>query len=142
MSVIVWDGVTLASDSDMNDGQVKVPFEKIWREGQRLCGVVGPVSDCLKLRAWVKEGSIPDKYPTISPDAYLVIVYPNGELTRFTASGIPIATFHKRLALGTGRDFAYGAMFMGASAEDAVRAAIKYSASCSGEVRTLKLRSD
>jgi len=140
MSVLVWDGETLACDSDMNDGQVKVPFDKTWREGQRLCGVVGPIADCVKLRDWVRGGAIPDRYPTIAPDAYLVIVYPNGELTRFTATGIPIATFHKRIALGTGRDFAYGAMFMGASATDAVRAAIKYSASCSGEVKALKLK--
>lgn len=103
-----------------------------------MCGVVGPIEDCIKLKAWADANFIPDKFPTVSQYGYLIVVHPNGEVTRYTASGQPFISHNKKLALGTGRDFAYGAMFMGATAEEAVRAAIKYCASCSGEV--LKLR--
>ena len=138
MSVVVWDGVTLACDSDMNDGQVKLPFEKIWQKGKHLYGVVGVISECVKLKTWVRNGCILDWFPQVSPETALIIVsLPDGIVTRYTVSTTPISHTGK-IALGTGRDFAYGAMFMGGSAEDGVRAAIKYSASCSGEVITLK----
>lgn len=140
MSVVVWDGVTLACDSDMNDGQVKLPFKKIWEQNwgkfRKLYGVCGPIHECMKLRAWVEQGLAPAEFPELSLETHLVEVTSSLAVFRYTNNGILNVT--GKLAVGSGRDFAYGAMFMGANAEEAVRAAIKYSASCSGEVIRLE----
>lgn len=41
-------------------------------------------------------------------------------------------------AAGSGCDYAYGAMAMGATAEEAVRAAIRFDVGCGGEITVLR----
>lgn len=136
MSVVVWDGITLACDSDTNDGQVKLPLNKIFRVGMSLCGVVGLVSDCMKLKQWAEKHCPPAEAPDVSPTSSLLRIDHAGMVSMYSSGWVQRTG---KLAIGSGRDFAYGAMFMGADAEEAVRAAIKYSATCSGEVLKLRL---
>lgn len=138
MSVIVWDGKVLSADSDINDGQVRMPYQKIWRKGKFLYGVVGKVSDCNKLRAWV---DLLDKdrasWPAIYPESQLIECHYDGTSKRYHGT-TPDPTSHVGVvALGSGRDFAYGALFMKASAPEAVGAAVTFSATCSGGVQSL-----
>lgn len=135
MSVIVWDGKTLAVDRGINDGHVSVPVNKSWQldNGVIIAGV-GSVYDIFLMKAWVIEGRNSARFPKVSPQSHFVIVSPVSGLQRYSAEPIAISHRFHPVALGSGRDFAYGALAVGATAKQAAEAAAKYCVTCSPEI--------
>lgn len=68
-----------------------------------------------------------------------MLIAPNGEPFMVEDDLTLIQIKAPFYAEGSGADFAIGAMEMGASAEQAVQAAIKHSANCGGKIQTVKL---
>jgi hypothetical protein len=141
MSVVVWDGTTLAADSLANNGDTCFPVTKIWKEQYvpegttRLCGAVGGVQAITALRIWSSRGFIREEYPEEARlnKATLVVATP-GHVNRYNGTALPIQSPLKSvLAIGEGSQYAYGALDMGATAEQAVAVAIKRSVHCNGE---------
>ena len=64
--------------------------------------------------------------------------YPN-VIWRYDRFGDPYIIEGPYMASGAGMDVALGAMFVGASAEDAVRAAIAHCQSCGGDIQVVKV---
>ena len=60
-------------------------------------------------------------------------------LVRYNGSCIPLVHGLNKIAIGEGAPFAYGALHMGATAEQAVAAAILYSPYCNGVPEVLSL---
>ena len=60
-------------------------------------------------------------------------------VVRYRDTAIPYLHGLNKLAIGEGAPFAYGALFMGATAEQAVLAAIDGSPHCNGQVVSLSL---
>lgn len=139
MSVLVWDGEELACDSHANDGRTSFPVEKIWSVNGYLAGGVGLLSDVYSMRDWWMSGRPKDKFPKVSDRSNFVVVSKRHGLVRYTNSPIPTIHGANKIAVGSGCDFAYGALYMGANARQAVEAAIKYCPSCGGEVVSLRL---
>lgn len=69
----------------------------------------------------------------------LLLVSKEKGVVRYRDSSIPYLHGLNKLAIGEGAPFAYGALFMGATAEQAVLAAIDGSPHCNGQVISLKL---
>ena len=141
MSVIVWDGTTLAADSHANNGDLAFPYPKLWAlPDNRLAGAVGPLQAVTQMQQWTLDGLPPTKFPlnTGSP-AQLLLVSKEKGVVRYRDSSIPYLHGSNKLAIGEGAPFAYGALFMGATAEQAVLAAIDGSPHCNGQVISLKL---
>jgi hypothetical protein len=61
------------------------------------------------------------------------------KILRYEQDCLPYEIEDKKYAIGSGRDFAIGAMEMGASAEEAVLVASKYEVSCGNSVDILDL---
>lgn len=134
MSVLVWDGKTLAADSYGNNGETCFPVVKLWKDDGALFGAVGGVQAVSALRKWIEDQMLTD-YPQEARlnKATLLMVLPEG-VTRYYGSPVPIKTPLKSvLAIGEGSSYAYGALDMGATAEQAVAVAIKRSVHCNGE---------
>lgn len=143
MSVIVFDKHKLACDSFMNNGVVNSPMQKIWRSTKLLCGSIGLVQEIGLLKQWQEQGLKPDKYPlTPGSKSQLVIVSPELGCVRYNGSPVPVLHGFNKFAIGEGAPFAYGALYMGATAEQAVAAAIYYSPHCNGEPVSLSLYGD
>lgn len=68
-----------------------------------------------------------------------LLVSPHGEVALLDSSAYPMKIRAKYFAIGSGEEVALGAMAMGASAEEAVRAAIKHTVGCSGPIQKVKL---
>lgn len=152
MSVLVFDGMSLATDSFANNGDQAFPYQKLWRttaypitttsQAMALCCVVGPLSLASALRHWCNTGLSPSEFPSnVQPSsgAQLVVVSKEKGLLRYNGSPIPHLHGLNKIAIGEGAPFAYGAMDYGATAEQAVATAIKYSVHCNGVPEVLHL---
>ena len=136
MTVIVWDGERLVTDRKATDGSLKWESSKAWYVTHPDYGVciatgVGHLSDIITSREWFANGSAADKWPFLHKETscQFIVVTTDG-LLLFEKSPYPVEYGVTPCAFGHGRDFAYGAIAMGANAEQAVDAANRYSQHC------------
>ena len=144
MTVIAFDGVTLAADkmADCN-GTIRT-VTKIWRGvGSELLAGAGDASSCIAIRDWYLAGADPALFPQNLQPADLWVVKRLGKMSDFRImkyEGNQFAvTYEDRMfACGCGRDYALGAMAMGATAEQAVEVASRLDTYCGCGVDTLE----
>lgn len=133
MTIVVWDGATLAVDRGVTDGYTMWEQDKAWRLGNAVLTGVGNMTLVLAMRNWYVAGRDASKFPTEQtlPDRWceFIVATPDG-LFRYERSPIPIEHGKNKCAFGYGKDFAYGALAMGATAEQAVSIANKFSPHC------------
>ncbi len=145
MTVVVWDGGTLAVDRGVSDGFTMWEQDKAWRLGNAVLTGVGTMSLVLAMREWYLRGCIPDQFPTEQTltDRWceFIVATPDG-LFRYERSHIPIEHGRNKCAFGYGKDFAYGAMAMGATAEQAAHVACKFSPHCGMGVDVFNLEGE
>jgi len=133
VSVIVWDGKKLATDRQANDGSMKWESEKAWYVTDGVTGEecivsgVGMLGNILKMREWFKTKDRP-ALDIKSNTAELIVVNRQG-LSVWSANGTSVE-LSAPMAFGEGREYALGAMAMGATAEEAVQIANQYSLHC------------
>jgi hypothetical protein len=132
MTVIVWDGATLATDVAATDGAAQWETDKAWQLDDVIMSGAGPLQTILQMRQWYVEGALHNKFPDaqLGPYACHFVVVNKHGLQRWEQGPIPIEHGRTPCAFGEGRDFAYGALAMGATAEQAVEAANKHSVHC------------
>lgn len=134
MTVIVWDGETLAADRMASDRAAKWRTDKIVVNDEQLVTGVGPAASIHEVMAWYLNGKNEDSFPQcqLDPDKMcnLIVVSPRIGLVRYENLFTPVTHGFSQCAFGEGRDFAYGALASGANAEDAVRAANQFSLYC------------
>lgn len=139
----VWayrDGI-LASDSLVVTERMKTgSTRKVTKSGSGwLAGGAGNATDMAQFLRWVEEGREEDDATKLE-NLEGFLVSPKGKtfLVEADLHPFPIeAEFH---AGGSGCAVAIGAMEAGATAEEAVRIAIKHVTSCGGEIQVVKLK--
>lgn len=146
MTIIVYrDGIlasdTLITDPDTNSRQ---GYSKkiIKAKDGALAGASGDAEYCCDFLEWAKtdRATPPPKDKTKGYNSAILIL-PNGEIHSYYGQKHDIM-MDKWIAIGAGQFVAQGALYMGATAREAVKAAIKYNTLCGGKVLTLKLGSD
>lgn len=141
MTVIAWDGTTLAADRRSTNAGLIRTVKKIFRVDNKLIGCAGSLSSCMELLNWAHEGFDPKKFPACQRDAddwASMLMIEEGRVYKFERGPIP-AEFHDPfVAIGSGRDFAIAAMHCGKSAEEAVEIASLYQCDCGNGVDTLR----
>lgn len=144
MSAIVYDGVRLAADLMVNNGNTSWPYEKIQRvKGAYLVVAFGDFKDSQILRRQFAEygPTIPQtKYYYTDQATMIYVDTDTGRLYRYTQAGHIVDLGLQKVAFGSGKDFAYGALAVGANATDAVKAALKYSPTCGIGVQTVNVQ--
>lgn len=134
MSVIAWDGKTLAADRQATRGGTPTTSVKIFKVDDRLFGLIGPHASSVRLYNWILSGMNPISFPKdLETDSDIPIVYviPRvGHAAKFEDSPYPIIIKDEFWADGSGGDLALGAMAMGATAEEAIGVASKYNIYC------------
>ncbi len=147
MTVVVWDGETLATDCAATDGVAKWESTKAWEGycadyGDVIISGAGPLQTILRMRDWIL-GSNPHRvFPKQQEGpqfCYFLVVTKHQGLLRWEQGPIPIEHGYSKCAFGEGKDFAYGALAMGATAEEAVKIANEYSVHCGLGVKTYHL---
>lgn len=144
MSVIAWDGTTLAADKRASCGGFFHTTRKILRANGCLLGFTGGTDFGEQMVNWWIRGANADDFPPSQRDkddwAGLLVVMPDGTLFKYERTPYPITIQERMHALGSGRDFAMAAMFCGRTAAEAVGIACRFDSGCGNGVDTLTLR--
>lgn len=135
------DGVIAADTRVTSDSIITGSVRKVSKNGRVLMGVAGTAAMARELRAWFDEGCQgplpPNPHPLDKEWSVWALIATPTDVYIVQESGIcrNTAPYH---AMGSGRELALGAMAHGATAEEAVRAAIKHDTSSGGEITVLR----
>lgn len=137
MTTIATDGRSMASDSLVTAGEERVAYsQKIERTPDgRLFGSAGPSVDCALFAKWMHSGG--DK-PDLSDDFCALVLTPLGAVFYLCRKLEPIEMMVPQ-AIGSGADYAIGAMLAGAAPREAVGIACQRDLGSGGEVHSLSL---
>jgi ATP-dependent protease HslVU (ClpYQ) peptidase subunit len=144
MSVIAWDGRTMAADKRACLGTLIRTTTKICRvgegAGEALCAYAGDAAGGEELLAWFRDGAKPADFPASQRDrenwSGLLVVKRTG-VFKYEYSPYPVRFNDKFFAIGSGRDFALATMHLGYDARTAVEVAIALDSGCGNGVDTL-----
>lgn len=144
MTVVAWDGETLAADKRSIVNGTRRTLTKIIRHPTRpeLLAITGCWTAGAEVRDWYVRGGQASEFPAAAREAdnfaRLVVVSPDG-VKCFEGSPAPVVFDDTQAAFGSGADFALAAMYLGANAVRAVEVASRLSAECGDGVDTLTL---
>lgn len=141
--IIIKDGI-MASDSLVTQGDIRLGSTiKLHDLGDFVVGAAGSVSDIAAFILWLRDGSPEDKKPALTKDSdgFTALIYRRSTKTVHYAdeSYVLSPIYATEHAIGSGGEVARGALCMGATAREAVKAAIKHVVTCGGAVKTIKL---
>lgn len=143
MTVIAWDGKTLAADKLASNGGMKCEVTKIFRINGCLVGGAGEVPFILEMIEWIRNGRIVADYPVSqrSKDDWqpLLVIEKDGTPSLYERTPYPVRYEHKHVAIGSGREYARAAMHLGYDAARAVDTAIALDGDCGAGIDTLVL---
>lgn len=146
MTIIVWDGKTLAADKQATNSDLVRKVTKIRRIRGHLVGVSGDWDRAQEIFDWFERGAEHEKLPAFQKaDDFigLLVITPDKRIFKYERSHVPMDFSEEDwFCMGSGRDYAYGALYMGANAASAVMAASAFSTSCGEGVDTLTLETD
>ena len=131
MTTVAWDGRTLAADTQSS--LYRLPVRKIYRlnEHKHFYGACGDVQICRAVHAWLMGE---DKPALSDADKFHGLLIEDGKVFTLESRLIKIPHDSPFIAIGSGRDFAMGAMACGKSAADAVRIAMQFDVDTGGDV--------
>lgn len=133
MSVVAWDGKTLAADTQSTSSGMRMRCHKMAVSNGVVLAWIGDYEVGLMLAKWWAAGADPEKWPAVqsNPDRWSrLIVATKDDCSTYEQLPVALIVHDKFMAWGSGRDFAMGAMEMGASAERAVEVACRWDTSC------------
>lgn len=144
MTTVAFDGQTMAADTLATDdwGMRERTLEKIWANKYLLIGCAGGSG---QIARWLMnltidtdiDDLIKDGYPNYARDtndpALLVVDRLTGRIYRH-AGGSFIQTHYQHFAIGSGRDFAMAAMYLGKTAREAVSVAAHFDNNTGDEI--------
>lgn len=140
MTTVVYRDGILASDSAVWDGAdystMAHKTKKLFRlKDGSIVGIYGTLHTCLNLIAYLNG----DEKPGRLEGASAIVVKPSGRIICYEgATQIPVIKA-RYIAAGSGASVALGALFQGANAMEAVKAAIYHDSGSRGPVRSLTL---
>ena len=144
MTTIAWDGKALAADKRSTNNNLARTVTKITRVGKSLVGGAGDASQTEEMVAWLRRGAKVSDFPASQRDkedwAAMLVIRPGGFIDLYERTPYPTRYEDKIFAIGSGRDFALAAMYLGKCASDAVEIASIFDAGSGNGVDVLVLR--
>lgn len=142
MTVIAWDGKTLAADKRcVNNGYSGGVVTKIHRWSGGLCAFSGDLDVGVQMVEWLQNGAKREDYPKLQADnlACFMVIYNDGRVARYERVPVPMFFEAEQQAMGSGRDYALAAMHLGHGAVRAVEVACTLDSGCGNGIDTLEL---
>lgn len=143
MTVIAWDGRTLAADKLACNGNTRSTTTKIFSIDGVLVGVTGDLSIGMEMVDWYKDGAKQGKFPASNRDpskgCSLVIIRKDSTVWKYESSPFPFQVEGKFAAFGCGDVGALVAMSTGCDSKRAVELVSQFDNGCGNGVDTLSL---
>lgn len=140
MTTIAWDGVMLAADKQLTEGDRACGrVTKIgWLDRDRMWAISGEAAASMQCLHWLREaGGTPP--PTPWPEkAEVYVIHRSGNVYLYESTASPIEMDQGPFAAGSGGPVAHGAMLAGADAYVAVALASTVDIYTGGGIDTLR----
>jgi 20S proteasome alpha/beta subunit len=142
MTIVAWDGKTLAADkravSDTYKGSTTT---KIFRFADGICGIAGHMEVGMHLKEWLQDGGIPDDFPELdTKETEFLVIYNSGRVAYYESTAVPLWMEERFHAIGSGKYYALASMHLGKSAKQAVEVACALDAYCGNGIDTLTIK--
>lgn len=134
MTCIAWKDGLVAADRAVFIGNQRVLRKKLYRVGNMVVGWSGPSDSGHAVLEWLKDGAKPEEFPAAQRGSDYAVVFtaaPDRGVYLYYQTPTPIHQPEPFGAIGSGSDFALGAMQVGADPKGAVKAACELSHTCS-----------
>jgi ATP-dependent protease HslVU (ClpYQ) peptidase subunit len=141
VTVIAWDGETLAADRRASAWGHVHSVHKLFRlDADRLAGLAGNSARAIEVAAWLARRGPVDEFPegAETENVTAIVVHRSGEVLRFENRGTGWLVRDPFHAIGSGADFAVAAMACGKTATEAVEITCRFSSECGNGVDTLR----
>lgn len=143
MTVIAWDGRTLAADKRTSFGGLIATTAKLHRLNDGIAGGTGDSALIGQMIDWLRQGADPEKFPTgrqrDPKECAEIMVIQRGRILYYVDTAYPAILEDRQWACGSGRDFALMAMHLGKTAREAVELACLFQSDCGNGVDELTL---
>lgn len=141
MTILAWDGKTLAADKQCTIVGYAHTVTKIHRVPDGIIGLCGSGPHSQAILAWFLRGRDPDKWPKKPEecDSTATAIFVTKDGVFGYACGYSEIYEDKFVAFGCGRDYAMAAMYLGKSAREAVEVACALDINCGKGIDTLEL---
>lgn len=142
MTVIAWDGKTLAADKAATSVGFSNTVTKIYRVPAGLVGFAGNGDAAMQLLRWFREGMKPEDWPECQKGdsrADAIFINKDAQVFGFGSSPWPQRNENVQNAMGSGRDYALAAMHLGYDSRRAVEVAIALDNDCGCGIDTLEI---
>lgn len=131
MSTVAWDGKILAADKQATVAELARSCSKIRKlPNGDILAVTGTLGPCLIMMQWYEDGADISTYPPCQKEkddwGRLIVAKPTGEILEYEQYPVVMMPDPGKHAWGSGRDYALGAMAMGANAIQAVEIASRF----------------
>ncbi|HEY9101833.1 hypothetical protein [Chitinimonas sp.] len=137
MTTIAWDGKTVAADTQANNSGLRSRTKKLFRlKDGATYGFTGEIQDGRVVYEWLDNGQHEPR-PTVSAGFVALLICPDGRAYTMEDKLVLLPVLEPFRAIGSGRNFAMGALAVGADAVRAVAAAIALDVYSGGEIETL-----
>lgn len=134
MTTIAYDGISIASDSQVGGAYLDGGNKKVIRAGKSYFGVAGALEDQVAFFAWHRGG----EKPKVSDDNFEGIEV-RGKSVYWWGSNLVACKIRAPAAIGSGTQFAMGAMLAGATAKEAVKIAAKLDSGTGRSIRSISI---
>lgn len=145
MTVIAWDGHTLAADRQSGDQWTKFGrMTKIRLLRGHLVGAAGNSAQCRTMMKWFADGARAADFPAsqrTEASATMLVITPRGVVHLYESTPDPIEFGGSYYAIGCGKEAAAAVLELGLGSLEAVRIASIVCAGCGGGIDTLQLAS-
>lgn len=140
MTTIVYRDGILAADSLVTDrGARCFTVTKIGRINGSLWGAAGSLDGMQAFMDWARNGAPQDRMPRLGEEFEGVNVTPDGSILWYGQSLSPARMHAPYVAIGSGFRIALGALWMGATAKQAVECCASIDMQTGGDIVTLSL---
>lgn len=139
MTTIAWDGKTLAADTLVSRNDAVSGYSvKAFKRGPVLAASCGSMALGQRFRDWFRSGMQGDvPLLALDDDSACAIIIHDGRIIEWSGQQVPDVVAAPFAAWGSGAPYALGAMAAGATAEEAVRAAMMLDHHTGGEITVL-----
>lgn len=139
MTTITYRDGVMAADTLVTSGNCRLgAHRKIGGRNGLLWGGCGDAAWCKRFRDWVATGLRGKLTKPPNERTGGMIVLPDDKILMVHASGYELRDGLAFWADGSGADYALGAMQMGATADEAVRAAMAWDRATGGDVMVIR----
>jgi ATP-dependent protease HslVU (ClpYQ) peptidase subunit len=141
MTTVVWYKGLLVADKKVSDGNYQTSVTKIRRAGNELVAVAGGWDKAQVLFQWVAKGRKERDYPEFQDtEAWvdLLVIDKDGQAWLYNRHSVPMKIEKLPFVMGSGGNYAAGALAAGATPQEAVEIASRFDPSTGFGMDVLK----